>query len=66
MKIKFKDIPLDFVCENRYKVEDELDRMTSLFCFCGRLATGLHTRTCRKYISKFQNKILELYKDNVK
>lgn len=34
-------------------VEDELSSKQSMFCLCGRLATGIHERSC----SKFNNKV---------
>ena len=33
----------------RTKVEDELSAKQSIFCICGRLATGLHETRCRKF-----------------
>ena len=33
----------------RQKVEMEFSEKQSLFCLCGRLATGLHERNCRKF-----------------
>lgn len=33
----------------RAKAERELDDQTPIFCFCGALATGLHTSRCKKY-----------------
>lgn len=37
----------------RELVEDELSAKQSIFCICGRLATGMHEQNC----SKFKNKI---------
>lgn len=39
--------------KTRKEVEAELSDKQSMFCLCGRLATGLHENGCRK----FQNKI---------
>ena len=39
--------------KTRQEVEDKLSKGNGMFCFCGRLATGLHERNCRK----FQNKV---------
>lgn len=39
--------------DNRRKVSDEISNNKSMFCVCGRLATGLHENSCRK----LQNKI---------
>ena len=30
-------------------VEDELSRKQAIFCVCGRLATGMHESSCRKF-----------------
>lgn len=40
--------------KTRQEVENEISDKQSIFCLCGRLATGLHERSCRK----FQNKII--------
>lgn len=37
----------------RQETENELSDKQSMFCLCGRLATGLHERSC----SKFRNKV---------
>jgi len=37
----------------RQEVENEISNQQSLFCICGRLATGFHEMNCRK----FQNKV---------
>ena len=39
--------------KTREIVEDELSNKQSMFCICGRLATGLHERNCKQ----FQNKV---------
>ena len=61
MKLTFKDIPLDYVSYNRDYVESLLDAATPMWCFCGSLATGLHTSRCSKYQSKFRAKMVEFY-----
>lgn len=33
----------------RSQVEEELSSKQSMFCVCGRLATGLHERGCKKF-----------------
>lgn len=35
--------------KTRQKVDDELSEKQTMFCLCGKLATGLHERTCRKF-----------------
>ena len=61
MKITFKEIPLDYVYYNRDYVENILDEATPIWCFCGKLATGLHVSRCSKYQSKFRAKMVEFY-----
>lgn len=34
------------------QVFDELSDMQTMFCVCGRLATGLHETNCRKFNEK--------------
>lgn len=53
-KIKYKDIPLEFRLQHRREAEDFCDSQTSLLCYCGRLASGLHTSSCRKYRQHFE------------
>lgn len=62
MKLTFNQIPLDYVSYNRDYVESLLDAVTPMWCFCGSLATGLHTSRCSKYQSKFRAKMVEFYK----
>ena len=35
--------------KTRQETEDEMSKKNSIFCICGRLATGLHERNCRKF-----------------
>lgn len=48
--LKNKD--LDLYLNTRSEVERELSDKQQLFCCCGKLATGLHERYCRKFQSK--------------
>lgn len=34
------------------KVFDELSEKQTVFCVCGKLATGLHESCCRKFINE--------------
>jgi hypothetical protein len=36
----------------RQEVENELSDRQTMFCICGRLATGFHERGCRKFQKK--------------
>ena len=38
--------------KTRREVEDELSARQSMFCVCGKLATGLHENSCRKFRDK--------------
>lgn len=40
------------------EAENELDEITPMFCFCGALATGLHTSHCRKFQEKLKTRII--------
>lgn len=61
MKFTFNKIPLDYVSFNHDYVESVLDAATPMWCFCGQLATGLHTSRCTRYQSKFRSKMVEFY-----
>ena len=43
----------------RQLVENELSDKQSIFCVCGRLATGLHERNCRKFNNKVTNETVK-------
>ena len=45
------------------KAEKELDDMTLLFCFCGKLATGFHRSHCKKFQERLKTKIIDELKD---
>lgn len=38
--------------KTRQAVENELSEKNSMFCVCGRLATGLHESNCRRFKDK--------------
>ncbi len=44
----------------------ELDEQTPIFCFCGRLATGLHTMNCGKFRKKMETLIIAKNKEVIK
>lgn len=50
---------LDSYIKARAKVEKELDELTPMFCFCGKLATGFHTSHCMKYQDRMKTKIVD-------
>lgn len=41
---------------------NELDELTPMFCFCGKLATGLHTSHCRKFNERKKTLIIKKLK----
>ena len=45
------------------QAEIELDDIAPIFCFCGKLATGLHTNHCRKFQNILKKRIVEKLKD---
>ncbi len=47
----------------RAEAEKELDDLTPMFCFCGNLATGLHTSHCKKFQERMKTKIIQELKD---
>lgn len=47
----------------RAEAEKELDDLTPIFCFCGALATGLHTSRCNKFQERMKTKIIKKLKD---
>lgn len=65
-RITYKDVPLDFRLKHYNNVVDILDSQTGIFCFCGSLATGFHTKCCRKFQNKINQIILKRYKDSLR
>jgi hypothetical protein len=41
-------------------VEEDFSNYQGTFCTCGKLATGLHERTCRKFNQKVDAKTLKV------
>lgn len=64
--MKFSDIPSEFINENYNKALDICDAMTPMFCFCGKLATGFHTNSCRKFRYRVEQELLKMYKNGGK
>ena len=40
------------------KVFDDLSETQPIFCVCGKLATGIHERTCKKFNNKVEREVL--------
>lgn len=64
--MKYADVPITFILAHRGICEQECDDETWIKCYCGRLATGLHTATCKKFQKKIEAKITALYKAELK
>ncbi len=45
------------------EAEKEMDDLTPVFCFCGKLATGLHTAHCKKFQERMKTRIIEKLTD---
>lgn len=42
--VKYANIPINFRIQYQREAEEFCDSQTSWWCYCGKLATGLHTR----------------------
>lgn len=63
--------------DTRRAVDDEFSNQQSMFCVCGKLATGLHERRCSRFNNKvnsetvkrlkhlLENKLVESRNENV-
>lgn len=47
-----KDADFGLFIKTRQMVFDELSDQQTMFCCCGKLATGMHERNCTKFNSK--------------
>lgn len=43
----------------RQKVDIELSDRQAMFCVCGRLATGFHERSCRRFNNKVNSETIK-------
>lgn len=50
-----KDADFGLFVKTRQMVFDELSDQQTMFCCCGKLATGMHERNC----TKFNNRVVE-------
>ena len=50
--------------EARQLAIERCDNETPLWCYCGQLATGLHTDRCRKFQAKVRKYTKEIQKAN--
>lgn len=49
--------------KTRQKVFDELSDQQTMFCCCGRLATGLHEMHCQKFKRKVNSETIKRLAD---
>lgn len=49
--------------EARQKAIERCDDETPIKCYCGRLATGLHTNSCKKFQAKVDKYTKEILKE---
>ncbi len=58
---------LNYLIENHFKewintrnkVELKVSTQNAVFCICGKLATGLHERSCRKFNDKVNSETIK-------
>ncbi len=48
--------------KTRREVEDELSERQSMFCICGRIATGLHEMNCKRFRNKITSETVKRLK----
>ena len=49
---KIKEVDLELFVKTRQQVFNELSDSQTMFCCCGKLATGLHESHCKKFNDK--------------
>ena len=54
-----KDAHFGLFVKTRQIVFDELSDQQTMFCCCGRLATGLHERNCTKFNNKVDGETIK-------
>ena len=62
---KFKylaDNHLEEYRKARVKATQIVDDKYPIFCPCGKLATGLHTRTCTRFIKQVDKEVVNMLK----
>lgn len=63
-RIKYlKTYQLPTWINTRKQVFEELSNEQSMFCCCGKLATGLHEQNCRKFNAKVDNVTVDRLKN---
>lgn len=54
-----KEVNFDLYVTTRRKIENEMSDRQQLFCVCGKLATGLHERYCKKFQDKVNSAVFK-------
>lgn len=54
-----KDVDFDLFIMTRNRVKEELSEGQTMFCCCGRLATGLHEDHCKKFNDKVDTEVIK-------
>ncbi len=54
-----KDVDFVLFLQTRKKVKTELSDSQTMFCCCGRLATGLHEDHCKKFNDKVDEEVIK-------
>lgn len=54
-----KDVDFDIFMMTRKRVKEELSEGQSMFCCCGKLATGLHEAHCKKFNDKVDAEVIK-------
>lgn len=54
-----KDVDFDLFLMTRNRVKEELSEGQTMFCCCGKLATGLHEAHCKKFNDKVDAEVIK-------
>lgn len=57
-----KNVDIDLFINTRNQVEEELSEKQTMFCCCGKLATGLHEARCKKFNDKVDSETIKRLK----
>ena len=60
-----KEFPTELLNKYYSEAVELCDAETSMFCYFGRLTTGLHTMHCSRFASKVKSKCKELAMETV-
>lgn len=54
-----KDYDFNLFVKTRNHVQHELSERQTMFCCCGKLATGLHEAHCKKFKNKVDAEVIK-------